>query len=419
MRTTIGLIGLLMVGCEDESTKEGDNGTLIFSTVQKTQDDTTWKLNENAPIATHAHFELAIDGWVINSKQFDSSEQEYNAYAVFSEHYNVSDVNTVKSLMAKEEFTFSSDMTLLGSSSNQSTSDHMGSANFMASTQGTYTITARGIQTDTLNVEIVDPATWKISENKDIWTKLFIEEDQQSQPLDKFCLMPNKSMMFNPILLDKQNRKLSGTIPKIVITSDNESITIHEKEKAFELSVGELESPSKLKLEAQNVYGETIFSLNELEVCLAKEADIKGLDLSIVNNELDQNPDLVSRKELASFNKEAKRVMKGIKRSGMARIVLLKSSLVSENPIPNLEIEASLKGGLLLEIFDAIEADDDITTLSQTRSTVVTKPNTLLMALFPTDQDEIITFKSGQLEFQHIIPKTDSLEAKNAQEQTQ
>ena len=58
MRMTIGFTALLMVGCEDKSTKVGDNKVLVFSTTQKNQDGSSWKLNEDAPIASHTHFEL-------------------------------------------------------------------------------------------------------------------------------------------------------------------------------------------------------------------------------------------------------------------------------------------------------------------------------------------------------------------------
>ena len=152
---------ILLLGCEEKSTKEGNNKTLIFATNQLSHDKRVWRLEDDAPVAAGSHFQVSVDTWSIFQNSYESPEERTKAFASFVELYNEADIDVVKTRLKKEEFSFTSDLTILSTATNQSSNDHMGSVLLTGKNPGKYSLTATGMVSDTITIEVATPTEWK------------------------------------------------------------------------------------------------------------------------------------------------------------------------------------------------------------------------------------------------------------------
>ena len=391
---------LMLLGCENsDPTMIGENNTLIFSTTTNNIDQTPWQMNE--PIATKSQFDILISSWVL------FTHDDPSGFTEFATHYNTEDIDAIKHLLLQEEFLFSSPLTILQTATNQSSKTHRGSATFTAANEGIYTITATGIKTDVIKVEIADPIRWKVFPyfGLEWWNGFKLWDSPISlEALSSFCVYPNASMRFYPQLFDAQNRKLSGQIPDIEISADNKEINVRTTSNMFELVTTDITSDAHLHFTAKNVYGESLYSFPDIDVCVAKNTDIQDVDIKILHETIENIDAYKINEDTLPQTKEAKRLAKQYAKANNVRYVLITPVIKSDKKIPNLPIDISVHGGIVMDVnmFGKTPnpfKDPDI------HSTVTTNPDLPLLIIFPNNKEIHLTIKAVGIVKKQTIPK--------------
>jgi len=391
---------ILLLGCEEKSTKEGNNKTLIFATNQLSHDKRVWRLEDDAPVAAGSHFQVSVDTWSIFQNSYESPEERTKAFASFVELYNEADIDVVKKRLKKEEFTFTSDLTILSTATNQSSNDHMGSVLLTAKNPGKYRLTATGIVSDNITIEVATPTAWKVSPSLPE-VKSYTEEDNTLfTPMSNFCLVPNQPFDFEPVLFDEQGRKLYGLIPNLDFTTSTEHLLINPSDKSYLMTIDGLEPSVQATLEARDVFNQHLFTLPPLDICVASEDDVKGVGLTILHDNVEESSKagVETDEKIIKINKHLRKYARKTKRSELERMVHILPIIDSDKNIPNFPIEVTIKGGLLMELNALSKFENDATALLNIGPTVLTSSNSPIVALLPNNKDEVITLKAGNVE---------------------